>query len=355
MATLNKEPKIVREIDENKFKNIFLDGLNRDDEESIQDHFKKIEKEIISLIGNNDFLLRYKSAIVNFGDWFISEFKTKELDDFCFLDCELDMPLIMIIYFDIVKDNIYLESYGEWDKYINMYKTGLKRNIESKISQLAYVNAYYSLRCDSEKFVMKNIEPLVIFYKWFLEKHLDEKLEKAVVDNWNGEYPFIADVVSEYLEGEGEVTDEQANILFNELEEQYKNLSFSEKKNVDSLIEWIASIDTDKSVTICPVGHEPMEAIPFPKGLTPNNEETSEQYDLILKILRGYSAFLYEDDGVILVSRIINSHKQCFSGFLFYDRNVHVMDAMELAESISLSTTMDVEIIFDTPDIFFVN
>lgn len=351
MENLKQEIKI-REIDKNKFKNIFCDGLNKEDPESIRNGFDNITDELLEVIGNKDFELRYKNAIINFGDWFISEFNTREFEDFEDFENYFDMPLIMMIYFDFVNDNIYSERNGVWNKYITMFNKNLENSTESKIANLAYINAYYMLRADSNTFVYVNIEPLVVFYLWFMNKYLDEKLEKVVLDTWNGEYPFIAGVVSDYLYDDEE-EEKKAEEAIDELYDFYKNLSFSEKKNVNTLIQWAASLNSDKVLTFC---SQKRGSIPlsFPRILKPEGE-TKEEYDMFLKVLRASCALLYEEDGIVLVSEIIDKNKQKFSGFLFYDRNIHVMSEEELENSVAFTSDIDVDIYFSSPDVFFVN
>lgn len=356
---MSEKTKPFREIGKDKFKKMFLDGFDPENMESTLEQFAKIEENIIKYIGNSDFKDRYKNAIINFGNWYTKKFNKQEIEDFFMLDYCLSMPLILILYFDFIEDNIYVEENEPWNKYILMFNDGYKGTPESFVSQVAYVNSYYSLREErEEEFWDENIEALTIFIKWLSNKHLTEKNEYAMFDNWAGEPPYIFDVVGDYINGEqeiGDLSDEQIDEMLGELDEAYKDLSYSEKKNIDILAEYVLSMEEDRSLFICPFETQPMEPILIPSAVNPENEEMKEEFKMIERTLKGYFSLLFRDNGVVILSHTDNPKTQTFNGFVLVNDEIHAMDAETLSQTIDFVVDTDVTIVYEVADLLFVN
>ena len=351
------ETKVSREISKEKFKRLFLNGLDADNPESISIQFEKIENNIIKYIGDSNFKERYKNAIITFGDWYIKKYDKKEIEDFYSLDYFLSMPLILAIYFELIEDNIYLSENEPWDKYIKMFNDGYEPNVEKIVSQIAYINSYYSLREEREDvFWERNIEPLTIFLKWFASKHSSEKVDYAISDCWMGDVPYIFSVVEDYMAGPDEdISDEEIAEMVDDIEKKFKDLSFSKKKNINILADYVLDLVEDRTLFICPLETQPMEPIPIPAFINKDNEKATEEFDFISRTLRGYLACLLEDNGIFIIAHMRDEKTQVLNGFFFVEGEIHCLDVETLADTISIVPNDGVVIVYEVADILFVN
>lgn len=340
-----------RKISKNKIIDWFMNGLDEKESVNIDERFRIIEEKLIPKIGEDDFLYRYEDAVIVFGDWFFEECKKKkELDIHEYLDecCEsCAMPFILTLYFTFIQDDTYLQGKEKWNKYIEMFKDGLDESVESLIARISYINTYFGLR-NTGTFFDRNIEALGYFYKWFMA--VGKKPYKVNIKNYFSFPVYIFELANAFTKTNKQ-RKEEMDSLVNGLNSIYEKTSYSEKRNINTLLEYILSINKNRTFLICPLEKPHMEPIAIPKDCN------DESLAFIKDVLRGYCACLLNDNGALIFSYDDNPLTHVFNGFVFTERHMFCLEPEDLAEGVNISeqfTDMD-SVIYESADLPFIN
>lgn len=338
-----------KRISKNKIIDWFMIGLDEKSPVNINERFEFIEEKLIPKIGEDDFVYRYEDAIVIFGDWFFEECKKKEeLDIHDYLDkcCEsCTMPFILTLYFTFTGDDTYLQGKEDWDKYIKMFKNGLDESKENIVEKITYINTYFGLR-NNETFFKNNIEALGYFFKWYkTQKTYNVGLGKYLYS------PIYIFSIAASFTKTAKDKEREANLLVAGLNKEYNKISYSEKRNINTLLEYILSINKNRTFLICPLDKPHMEPIAIPKDC--NDDSLS----FIKNVIKGYCACLLNDNGALIFSYDDNPLTHIFNGFVFTERRMFCLEPEDLAEGVQVSeqfTEMD-SVIYESADLPFIN
>lgn len=349
----------VRKIDKNRYIELFEKKLDKNNFDSFIDQFEYIDNLILPFIGDDDFREKQEDAIINFYIYFKDNYaKNTELLDHMSKWIATIFPSILIIGESFLLDKMSEEEKEKikkdlgdfelkpWNYLINMFKENLENTKEGIVSRLSYVNAFIinvigddDIDCSPAMDEYKDC--VIFFYYWFKIKFFEDVLDALKVNFVKEDSIFIFDLAEAMIGGEFDPEELQDARYKDMLKKSYGKLSFTQKKNVETLFNYICDIKTDKSILFLGANAEYAPLLHIPYDI--DDEDLAE----LKRNLRGELSIMMNNEEAMIFSYYDeDSEKIIFNGFICEDETIKDMEE-EFLEGIVLDSGMLGDIFVD--------
>lgn len=351
----NLEFKVDREVskvEKNLILNTFKEDLDDKNFESFIDKFDEIEDIIIPFIDDLDFENDYKDALISFGDWFVKTYgKRKDLIDFINETYITSKPMSLIIY-----DSLKTKSSNTlYNTYVKMFSERLDEdeNIDSIISSLAYVNSYFVRNTNEDEkeadiFKENNKDSIIIFYHWFMTWFGDDETKKLIKENWYGD-PQVFVYAKSFMD-----LDEELDEYFEFLDETFDSLSFSDKKNLETILTYILNVPGEKSISFSSPDGTIEDAIPVPDKIDATNDEEIDAFEFLKKLLKGKLSLMLSAGGTVIIFRYPDEKNAFVSAISKTPLGIECVDPEIIQSDLYFSLEKKVNVEYETADLVFI-
>lgn len=348
-----KVDREVTKLNKDMLIDIFKEDLDEKNFESFIDRIDEVEEVVIPFIDDPDFENDYKDAIINFGDYVFKTYgKNKELMDFIDETYITSKPMILVIYNSLKNKKSNCEKY---DTYINMFSKKLNKDedIDNIISSLAYVNSYFVRNTngseeEADLFKENNKDSIIIFFHWFMSWFGDDDTKKLIKENWYQD-PQIFIYAKSFMD-----LSEELDEYFDFLDETYEELSFTDKKNLDTILTYILNVPGEKSISFSSPDGSIENAIPVPDKINPSDDEEVESFEFLKKLLKGKLSLMLTTGGTVIIFRYPDDKNVFVSAISNTPAGIECVDP-EIVQSdlyFSLEKKMNVE--YEVADLVFI-
>lgn len=327
----------TRKIDKNRYIELFEKKLDKNSLDSFIEQFEYIDNLILPFIGDDDFKEKQAEAIVNFYFYFHETYgENHELLEHMFKWIATVYPGILLIAESFMAEE--LERMGKpieglkdikikpYNYFINIFKKNLENTKEGIVARFSYINALVvniigDNDIEDSPMLDEYRDAIIFFYYWFKIKYFDDVLDALKINYTETDSILIFNLAEAMIGGEFDPEELQEARYQDMLKKSYGKLTFTQKKNIETLSNYICEIKTDKNILFLEAGAEYAPLLNIPSNIT--DEDLAE----IKKNLRGELSIMINNEEAMIFSYYDEENdKTIFNGFICEDETIRDME-----------------------------